>query len=252
MRWPTYWSFSFSIIPSKDIPGLIFRMDWLDLLAVQGTLKSLLQHHSSKASILRHMYTYIPSLLSLPPTYPIHASHHPTPLGQHRGPSWTPCAIHHLPTSYLFYTLYIYQCYCPNLSHPLCPPTPPCVHMSVSMSATLILSWKSVPFFQIPHICVNTWYCFSLTDSFHFLQQTLSPSTSKWWFFRGSRSESDPGIQDHPNLAAQPLFYYLEAQGEPGSSMQDLKVSVPFRLLHILSMTHPGKPPLVLLFSKRN
>ena len=55
MRWPKYWSFSFSIIPSKGIPGLIsFRMDWLDLLAVQGTLKSLLQHHRSKASILRH------------------------------------------------------------------------------------------------------------------------------------------------------------------------------------------------------
>ena len=54
MRWPKYWSFSFTIIPSKEIPGLIsFRMDWLDLLAVQGTLKSLLQHHSSKASILR-------------------------------------------------------------------------------------------------------------------------------------------------------------------------------------------------------
>ena len=49
MRWPKYWSFSFSIIPSKEIPGLIsFRMDWLDLLAVQGTLKCLLQHHSSK------------------------------------------------------------------------------------------------------------------------------------------------------------------------------------------------------------
>ena len=53
MRWPKYWSFSFSIIPSKEIPGLIsFRMDWLDLFAVQGTLKSLLQNHSSKASIL--------------------------------------------------------------------------------------------------------------------------------------------------------------------------------------------------------
>ena len=53
MRWTKYWSFSFSIIPFKEIPGLIsFRMDWLDLLAVQGTLKSLLQHHSSKASIL--------------------------------------------------------------------------------------------------------------------------------------------------------------------------------------------------------
>ena len=54
MRWPKSWSFSFSIIPSKEYPGLIsFRMDWLDLLAVQGTLKSLLQHHISKASILR-------------------------------------------------------------------------------------------------------------------------------------------------------------------------------------------------------
>ena len=54
MRWPKYWSFSFSIIPSKEHPELIFRMDWLDLLAVQGTLMSLLQHHSSKASILQH------------------------------------------------------------------------------------------------------------------------------------------------------------------------------------------------------
>ena len=54
MRWPKYWSFSLSISPSKEYPELIsFRMDWLDLLAVQGTLKSLLQHHSSKASILR-------------------------------------------------------------------------------------------------------------------------------------------------------------------------------------------------------
>ena len=54
MRWPKYCSFSFSIIPSKETPGLIsFRMDWLDLLAVQGTLKSLLQHHSSKASVLQ-------------------------------------------------------------------------------------------------------------------------------------------------------------------------------------------------------
>ena len=54
MRWPKYWSFSFSISPSNEHPGPIsFRMDWLDLLAVQGTLKSLLQHHSSKASILR-------------------------------------------------------------------------------------------------------------------------------------------------------------------------------------------------------
>ena len=68
MRWPKYWSFSFSIIPSKEIPGLVsFRMDWLDRLAVQGTVKSLLQHHSSKASILRRSafftLTYINSSL---------------------------------------------------------------------------------------------------------------------------------------------------------------------------------------------
>ena len=55
MRWPKYWSFSFNISPSNEYPGLIsFRMNWLDLLAVQGTLKSLLQHHSSKASIPQH------------------------------------------------------------------------------------------------------------------------------------------------------------------------------------------------------
>ena len=60
MRWPEYWSFSFSIIPSKEHPRLIsFRMDWLDLLIVQGTLMSLLQHHSSKASILRHSAFFI-------------------------------------------------------------------------------------------------------------------------------------------------------------------------------------------------
>ena len=60
MRWPKYWSFSFSIIPFKEHPGLIsFRMDWLDLLAVQGTLKSLLQYHSSKASILRCSAVFI-------------------------------------------------------------------------------------------------------------------------------------------------------------------------------------------------
>ena len=54
IRWPQYWSFSFNICPSNEHPGLIFRMDWLDLLAVQGTLKSLLQQYSSKASILWH------------------------------------------------------------------------------------------------------------------------------------------------------------------------------------------------------
>ena len=63
MRWPKYWSFSFSIIPSKEIPGLIsFRTHWLHLLAVQGTLKSLLQHHSSKASILPHSAFFVVQL----------------------------------------------------------------------------------------------------------------------------------------------------------------------------------------------
>ena len=66
MRWPKYWSFSFSIIPSKESPGLIsFRMDWLDLLAVQGTLKSLLQHHSSKASIIRCSVYWPPNYFSI-------------------------------------------------------------------------------------------------------------------------------------------------------------------------------------------
>src|SRR5574342_712127 len=63
IRWPKYWSFSFNISPSNEHPGLIsFRMDWLDLLPVQGTLKSLLQHHSSKASILRHSAFFIVQL----------------------------------------------------------------------------------------------------------------------------------------------------------------------------------------------
>ena len=64
IRWPKYWSFSFSISPSKEHSGLIsFRMDWLDLCAVQGTLKSLLQHHSSKASILQHSALFTVQLL---------------------------------------------------------------------------------------------------------------------------------------------------------------------------------------------
>jgi len=63
IRWPKYWSFSFSISPSSEYSGLISsRMDWLDLLAVQGTLQSLLQHHSSKASILRHSAFFIAQL----------------------------------------------------------------------------------------------------------------------------------------------------------------------------------------------
>ena len=63
IRWPQYWSFSFKISPTNEHPGLIsFRMDWLDVLAVQGTLKSVLQHHSSKASILRHSAFFIVQL----------------------------------------------------------------------------------------------------------------------------------------------------------------------------------------------
>ena len=66
IRWPKYWSFSFNISPSNEHPGLIyFRMDWLDLLAVQGTLKSLLQHHSSKASILLRSAFFIVQLTSI-------------------------------------------------------------------------------------------------------------------------------------------------------------------------------------------
>ena len=66
IRWPKYWSFSFGISPSNEHPGLIsFRMDWLDLLAVQGTLKSLLQHHSSKASTPSLRFLYSPALTSI-------------------------------------------------------------------------------------------------------------------------------------------------------------------------------------------
>ena len=67
VRWPKYWSFIFSIIPSKEIPGLIsFRMDWLNLLAVQGTLKSLLQHHNSKSiNSSAHCFLYSPTLISI-------------------------------------------------------------------------------------------------------------------------------------------------------------------------------------------
>ena len=77
MRWPKYWSFSFSIISSNEHPGLIsFRMDWLDLLAVQGILKSLLQYHSSKASILQHSAFFTVQLSH--PYYPANSFIHPS------------------------------------------------------------------------------------------------------------------------------------------------------------------------------
>ena len=81
IRWPKYWSFSFNISPSNEQPGLIsFRMNWLDLLAVQGTLKSLLQHHSSKASILQHSAFFIVQLSHPYMTTGETATHIPTQL----------------------------------------------------------------------------------------------------------------------------------------------------------------------------
>ena len=138
IRWPKYWSFSFNISPSNEYSGVIsFRMDWLDLLAVQGTLKSLLQHHSSKASVLS-------ALRRWPNLYPFQSHscfyyYHwswlssqgcvglcctaawisckcahipsllgpppcPTPRGHHRAPGWAPCVTQRLPTSCLFCT----------------------------------------------------------------------------------------------------------------------------------------------------
>ena len=76
MRWPKYWSFSFSISPSNEHPGLIsFRRDWLDLLAVQGTLKSLLQHHSSKALILRHSPVFTEATAAVAAFFTVQLSH---------------------------------------------------------------------------------------------------------------------------------------------------------------------------------
>ena len=95
IRWPKYWSFSFIISPSNEYSGLIsFRNDWFDLLAVQGTLKSLLQHHSSKASI-SYKHTYIHSLLALSPTP---STHHPNSRSSQLA------LLPQVPTSSLFYT----------------------------------------------------------------------------------------------------------------------------------------------------
>ena len=87
IRWPKYWSFSFSINPSNKHPGLIsFRMDWLDLLAVQGTLKSLLQHHSSKASILLVLsFLHSPTLTSIHDHWKNHSLDQTDPCWQSTG-----------------------------------------------------------------------------------------------------------------------------------------------------------------------
>ena len=83
IRWPKYWSFSFNISPTNEHPGLIsFRVDWLDLVVVQGTLKSLLQHHSSKASVLQCSAFFISTLLPFfaPPCHALpYPRHHPSP-----------------------------------------------------------------------------------------------------------------------------------------------------------------------------
>ena len=106
MRWPKYWSFSVSIIPSKEIPGLIsFRMDWLDLLAVQGTLKSLLQHHSSKASTL---------------CYPMNRSTPGLPV-HHQLPQFTQTHVHQVHDAI-------------QPSHSLSSPSPPAPNLSQHQS----------------------------------------------------------------------------------------------------------------------
>ena len=112
MRWPKYWSFSFSIIPPKEHPGLVsYRMDWLDLLAVQGTLKSLLQHHSSKASILRHSAFFTVQLS------------HPQPLPQsileHEGHKKVRhnLAIQQQQQQHLWGNVYLYLCSFFRLGH---------------------------------------------------------------------------------------------------------------------------------------
>ena len=111
---------------------------------------------------ISHMYTYISSLLNLPPTGP--PPTHPTHLGHHRAPSWAPCAIQQVLTSYLFYTRY---CLYVNPNLPVHPtlPSPLLVHMSVlyvCVSAPALYSQigLSVPFFYISHICVNIRYLF--------------------------------------------------------------------------------------------
>ena len=119
MRWPKYWSFSFSISPSNEHPGLVsFRMDWLGLLAVQGTLKNLLQHHSSKASVLRcSAFFMVQPVTEHPRLYPSESLpeaspplavssespslHRHTPQGNvrpHEGRPWVPSAVSEVPS----------------------------------------------------------------------------------------------------------------------------------------------------------
>ena len=118
MRWPKYWSFSFSIIPPKEHPGLIsFRMDWLDLLAVQGTLKSLLQHHTSKASILQHSVQFSSVAQSCPTLCnPMNRSMPGLPV-HHQLPEFTQTHVHRVSDAI-------------QPSHPLSSPSPPALNLS--------------------------------------------------------------------------------------------------------------------------
>ena len=119
MRWPKNWSFSFSIIPFKEIPGLIsFRMDWLDLLAVQGTLKSLLQHHSSKASTISDQ---IRSVTQSCPTLRPHESQHARPPVHHQLPEFIQIHVHRVSDAI-------------QPSHPLSSPSPPAPNPSQHQS----------------------------------------------------------------------------------------------------------------------
>ena len=122
MRWPKYWSFSLSIIPSKEHPGLIsFRMDWLDLLAVHGTLKSLLQHHSSKASILRHsaFFTFTASL------------------NVHKRSCWTTHCMHYTSRLILKNSTYF------------APPQPQSLQQLSYFSQTMSAPWPTIKAFHI-------------------------------------------------------------------------------------------------------
>ena len=122
IRWPKYWSVSFSIIPSKEIPGLIsFRMDWLDLLVVQGTLKSLLQHHSSKASILQHSVQFSSVTQSCPTLCdPMNCSTPGLPVHHHLL-EFTQTHVHQVGDAI-------------QLSHPLLSPFPPAPNPSQHQS----------------------------------------------------------------------------------------------------------------------
>ena len=191
IRWPKYWCFSFNISPSNEYSGLIsFRMDWLDLLAVQETLKSLLQHHSSKASVLLYnilykiLFTKIKSALQycicfcctnsanllqiymypLPPKPPFHP-HLPPPPVHCRAPSWPPVICSSFPlASYLHTLAYICWCYSLNLLHALLPLLCPQIH-----SPCLCLYSCPANKFISTSLLYVSLFCVKSFSSFYFL-----------------------------------------------------------------------------------